>query len=463
MLLVFLLLAERISRTLGPVTPGWRAHDKGAVVMVGHPTRLWGMAPGVRQNGETTATVDARGLRAPVPEGPRVAGRERILVLGDSTFFGHGVPDDQTLPVHLERRLRADGVDVDVVNGGVPGYSTEQTRLLLDELGFGLDPSLLVIGNLWSDNNYDHFADADLLLTRDRYADNPLARSAFFVLVTGALDRLRGGRGAHVVTWTTRSEWPEEGVRRVPVQRYAENLDAIAREAAARDVGVVFLAPLNRSMAEGASDGGASWQVYYDAQEAVAAHHGVPVVRARSAMIAAAKLAGAASLFVDVMHPSASGHAVLANATADALREAGWPTTRLLATGAPFDDSGLTDAAPSGGTDEERSPSPQANLFPSEPPPPLPTTAALTTHAAGSWVLAGTVTGASGPVRVEVKAKSGETLSLASLPGPGPFEIGVRADKTIVDVIATSAGGGSVAREVRQGDAAIALALPGGP
>ena len=35
--------------------------------MAGHPTRLWGMGPGVRRNGSTVATIGADGLRAPAP------------------------------------------------------------------------------------------------------------------------------------------------------------------------------------------------------------------------------------------------------------------------------------------------------------------------------------------------------------------------------------------------------------
>ena len=67
-------------------------------------------------------------------KGPRTF---RIAVLGDSVAFGHGSIEDLTYPRLLETLLRQRHPDVDwqVWNLGVPGYSTEQTLRLLDDLG----------------------------------------------------------------------------------------------------------------------------------------------------------------------------------------------------------------------------------------------------------------------------------------------------------------------------------------
>jgi len=83
-LLVFLSLGEGVARVVGPLTPTWQGNDPGGVIMVGHPTRLWGMGPGRRDNAGATATISEIGLREPVPTTPRPAGRQRILLLGDS-------------------------------------------------------------------------------------------------------------------------------------------------------------------------------------------------------------------------------------------------------------------------------------------------------------------------------------------------------------------------------------------
>jgi acyl-CoA thioesterase-1 len=48
----------------------------------------------------------------------------RILALGDSLTAGYGLAADQAFPVRLQARLKADGVDADVINGGVSGDTT---------------------------------------------------------------------------------------------------------------------------------------------------------------------------------------------------------------------------------------------------------------------------------------------------------------------------------------------------
>ena len=77
-------LAELAARQVNPVLPQWTASDNPSVVMTGHPTRLWGLAPGERRNVDTVATVSELGLRGEVPVIPRPFGEERIAVIGDS-------------------------------------------------------------------------------------------------------------------------------------------------------------------------------------------------------------------------------------------------------------------------------------------------------------------------------------------------------------------------------------------
>ncbi len=377
-LVAVLLLLEGGARMVGAVLPGWAEAGPNGVMMVGDDQRLWAMAPGVWPNGTTRAKINAWGLRGELPELPRPAGRQRILVLGDSSFFGHGIADGETIPVRLGEDLRAAGLDVDSFNGAIPGYSTEQTLLLLDDVGFRHEPTLLVVGNLWSDNNVDAFRDADLLRSVHVNA-NPLMRAAFVRLLAGWADRARGGNGAHLVTWTHDSHWPKDQDRRVPIQDYARNLDRIVREAREHGAGVVFIAPVNRGLAEGRYAEGAIWDVYFRAQAEVAAWHGLPVVSAKAALDA--DPAPADQEFVDVMHPSALGAGLIAARVATTLVEAGWPTTPLLGRAEPFDPSGLTDDARSYALPMDRGESPLSNLFPteanpaptsSEPPRPAP-------------------------------------------------------------------------------------------
>ena len=117
------------------------------------------------RDGPRTGLVDADPdlvwrLR-PVPSGPgktnelgfrdtpyRPQADVKVLVLGDSVSWGDSVGDvHQVFPQRLERLLesRMPGRIVEVVNAGVPGYSTFQERRYLERDGLALSPDLIVL------------------------------------------------------------------------------------------------------------------------------------------------------------------------------------------------------------------------------------------------------------------------------------------------------------------------------
>ena len=344
---------EGLARVANPVLPEWTAQSgEGSAVMSGHPTRLWGNhADGVRQNGGATATINALGLRGPVC-GPRQG--ERLMVLGDSTAFGHGVEDGQPYVDVAGEALRARGIEVDTVNGAVAGYSIAQTRILMDEVGWSLDPTLLVISNLWSDNTFDAFHDEDLLASARMRAMNPLAHSAALRLLASALGSPGTGR---VITVSRLAPWPEGTVRRVPLERYAALMEGLVQQARERGVGVVFVRNANVHIAQGPLPGGpAIWQPYFQVMEALAEHHGVPLVEVSSVF------GGRTELFLDLMHPTAEGHRLIGQELASALVAADWPSERLLGNAAPFSTE-LRDLPWPTNQDDSGAGSPQRRLF----------------------------------------------------------------------------------------------------
>lgn len=346
---VSLLGALELGATVVDVQgPRWGNASQRAELMVSHPTRLWALAPGQHRTEGQSAAINPLGLRGPAPTLPRSPQAQRALLLGDSTFFGHGVADAATMGAEAERALRADGLSIDVINASVPGYSSEQGRRLLDEQGWALQPTLLLIGYLWSDNNVDGFKDVDLMATRNLIDRAWLGRSRTYLLLATALSRLREGPGPRIVSWTATSAFPDHGQRRVPLQRYAENLDAMARSAASRGVHVAFIAPANRNMLTEPEVAEVGWGPYFAAQAAVAAHHRIPVIRLQPSLQALYESTDIDATFIDFMHPTAAGHAAAGQALAAGLRAAGWPAAHLLARGAPFDPSGLVDGSPPG-------------------------------------------------------------------------------------------------------------------
>ncbi len=70
-------------------------------------------------------------LAALLGAGPAAAAT-RILAFGDSLTAGLGLAPDQSFPVQLAARLKADGYDVVVDNGGVSGDTTRDGLARLD-------------------------------------------------------------------------------------------------------------------------------------------------------------------------------------------------------------------------------------------------------------------------------------------------------------------------------------------
>lgn len=77
-----------------------------------------------RQDYELTYTTNAHGLRDRDFDAHAAPGVTRILALGDSWTFGLGVDLPETWPKQLERALHERGVEAEVINAGVSGYST---------------------------------------------------------------------------------------------------------------------------------------------------------------------------------------------------------------------------------------------------------------------------------------------------------------------------------------------------
>lgn len=425
-----LAVGEGLARRVEPLVPQWREASSAGLTMVAHPTRLWALAPGTVQNGPNVATITENGLRDPCPAPAATPEASRVLVLGDSSFFGHALADDAAPPVQLAAALNARSIPAVGLNGAVPGYSTAQSRVLLDELGWSLEPDLLVVGNLWSDNSFDAFEDESLLRTSALFAANPLSRSALFRVVAAAVANARGD-GPRVVRYTRGSSWPRDQVRRVALADYAHNLDAIVREARRRNVGVVFVAPANRELASGpAAKKLYAWDVYFDAQRAVAAWHGVPLVSAAEALRASGL--SSEDAFVDVMHPSAAGVRVIAEAVAATVAAAGWPGERLLGREEPFAGGELVDPSPATVTGQAASLSTQGHLFGSTDAGSAPSR---------TLVARGTVSGGFPPFRVTVVDGTRTTWASTELAGPGPFSLPCPGNLGVVELVFTDAAG----------------------
>jgi acyl-CoA thioesterase I len=71
----------------------------------------------------------------------------RVLILGDSLSSGYGLPHAQSFEVQLQTALRAQGHDVQIVDGAVSGDTTADGRARLDwDLADGADAAIVELG-----------------------------------------------------------------------------------------------------------------------------------------------------------------------------------------------------------------------------------------------------------------------------------------------------------------------------
>jgi len=345
--LSLLLLGECGARVIGaeceaivPAATGWET-------MVGDARYLWKLEPGrLFESPAGNTRINSVGLRsAHLPTDPRSPNLKTVLVTGDSSVYGWGQPDGKTYAEQLEALLgRAfTGHRFRVVNLGVPGFSTEQTLRLLADLGWSYEPDLVVVHNIFSDCNIDAFQDRTALRLADpdgTAAQRVLHASALYcalympwarhvasvnqqpnrVLMPGIPTNANQAVALEKIDTVI-------DLSRVPLDDYLDNLGLIRSQADERGA-AMMLAPLaqewdvgvwNVPMAQPTQDQVLPWYPYRAAQESWAAEHGVE--RVSMPDVFAAAPGDKARLFIDNMHPSVTGAAVMAQAIVERLRQ----------------------------------------------------------------------------------------------------------------------------------------------
>jgi lysophospholipase L1-like esterase len=269
------------------------------------PELFWSPRPGYRGEFQgRPVTINALGLRGPEPATPRPT---RILCLGDSITFGYGVGDGETYPAALGRQLAGRGVEV--VNGGVTGYTSHQARKLLQRVGPALRPDVVTVCIGWNDRTRRAGSDRDYE-RRLRWASRAEGLADHVFLYRALSGLYAGARVAG-------ASMPRETPRVDPVH-YRENLAGIVRDAQALGARPVFIALPHRSRFEGPPLDPAYPQVLRESAAALS----VPLAEA-GVLGDAAPPGGNESFFVDSLHLSAAGADEMARVLAAHLAAAG--------------------------------------------------------------------------------------------------------------------------------------------
>jgi len=298
-LLLSVAALEVIGRTAIPPAP---ARQDG---MLADSTLGWALPAGTTMvwRGKR-AQINSLGLRGPEP---RAQATTRMLIVGDSSVFGDGLNDGQTLSAQIAALL---GPDVDVQNGGVPGYTCQQSRVFLDRILVRFQPDILISYNQHSDFRRADFGD------RAKFATQLGALGATGIgriISTGMLWGRMRSNGAVL----DRSE-------------YQACLSEMASAHRARGGKMAFVVPITEvdfpdSPVFGEpepEEEGNRLSDYRQTMKAVAGQYSAVLVDGPKA-VRAAGLTGNTAL-QDVVHPTPAGQTALAQSIVAALRQAGW-------------------------------------------------------------------------------------------------------------------------------------------
>jgi len=142
----------RLEQQIATQPAWWKLASEGLLELDDRALRFR-LKPGFRATVDgVDYRINALGLRGPELARKKAAGTRRVLLVGDSYAFGLGVAEGDSIAARLEERLNAAPAGggeararVEVVNLGVPAYQTEQERLLLERVGFALEPDVVVL------------------------------------------------------------------------------------------------------------------------------------------------------------------------------------------------------------------------------------------------------------------------------------------------------------------------------
>lgn len=198
------------------------------------------------RDGDTAGHINALGLRGPERTLRKPTGVFRVVCVGGSTTFGAGiVGDEKTWPARLESRLAAarPAAKIEVLNAGVPGYTTAENLIYLGLRLVDMQPDLVVLYEGYNDfkpNRHPGYL-ADYSHWRDRSAppERPWGEGSRVVTrLRTALAGFAAGRDASVRDPRTGASLPrhdsvsEEGV--ATFRRNLFTMIATARAGGAR-------------------------------------------------------------------------------------------------------------------------------------------------------------------------------------------------------------------------------------
>ena len=262
--------------------------------------------------------TNALGLRCEAVATPKPAGVYRILAVGDSCTFGSGAAQAETYPAHLEGLLKARRPEQqwEVINAGVPGFSSFQALRYLEREGFDLEPDAVLLASAINDASVAAEGSKRRFGGVRKLSDREYAEA--LTRTTGlGITRLLARTGL----WDpappeTPRRGPRRSLRRVPIDEYEAGLRDFVQEVRAHGALPVLVAWPLRVQVDPSGLPTSFHRTVEDYQQIsaqVAEATGSPFVD----LVQVTQ--GGPELFVDIVHMNGEGYAVVAEAIAACL------------------------------------------------------------------------------------------------------------------------------------------------
>jgi hypothetical protein len=124
------------------------------------PLAGWKNAPNINKEVKHHGSIrtNAQGMRndSDFSEVP-VNGRQRLMIVGDSYSFGHGVSNEQTFAYKLAERMP----DWDIMNLAVSATGTDQNYIMYEQYGEKFGPNIVLLGFYVLDFNRNTYSFRD--------------------------------------------------------------------------------------------------------------------------------------------------------------------------------------------------------------------------------------------------------------------------------------------------------------
>ena len=199
------------------------------------------------------------------------AGVIRVVCLGDSSTFGWDIKEDEAYPKIIEKFIheKLPSHKVEVLNFGIPGYSSWQGRLFLAQRVWEFEPDILVVAYGRNDELDTAFAptkdginrtDKELMpddeTSMERANNHILARIKTLPIYRYLLTKLAKYPGSKTDVKQTWGDKNDKTKRRATADQYQENLRWIIAKGKKRNVPVIllglgmFLEPYRKALIE---------------------------------------------------------------------------------------------------------------------------------------------------------------------------------------------------------------------